>query len=524
MQTIFRLCEVPQYLRTSSFYKTISENAANDQEITEIPADKFKRDIEICTVSGCKHLLDTLHYWDSPVLPDSLIDFCMSNWETVKALINEKAEGLSQIKALKTVIDTPVEKRAIAAAASGSTRIMERAAVILKVKFNNVNVAMAAARSGHIECLRYLHETGCKMNDKRICISAAKGGNVECLKFAHEIGCALNAQVCTEAASRGYIACLRYAHEKGCTWDAQVCIQAAKHGKIECLRYAHEKGCAWSNEVCIAAAEHGRLECLRYARENGCEWNRQVCFLSAKNGHIECLRYAHENGCEWDLSLCDVAAEHGQLECLRYAHENGCALAKTTCELAAKAGHLVCLQYACDNHCPWNKLNVCRAAAAGDHFDCLQYALKCKNASLPDENRFITANVCYAAAKAGSIRCLRAAHEAGSDISGSWQGALDSGDAVCLRYAYEHGDTGEHKYSAIKEIFHKLDAIFPTDESTKVKLRACLEYVMSLYIANPDDSVVPSTRKRGRNESFQVDYDEYERLSILNIMNDEYIF
>ena len=76
------------------------------------------------------------------------------------------------------------------------------------------------------------------------------------------------------AAKNGHLECLKYLHENGCPWDEKTCSKAAENGQLECLKYAHEKGCPWNEDTCSCANSNGHLECLQYARENGCETRR----------------------------------------------------------------------------------------------------------------------------------------------------------------------------------------------------------------------------------------------------------
>ncbi len=50
---------------------------------------------------------------------------------------------------------------------------------------------------------------------------------------------------CSNAAEYGHLDCLRYAHENGCRWNSNTCMFAAENGHFDCLRYAHENGCPW---------------------------------------------------------------------------------------------------------------------------------------------------------------------------------------------------------------------------------------------------------------------------------------
>ncbi|XP_050058445.1 uncharacterized protein LOC114122853 [Aphis gossypii] len=132
-------------------------------------------------------------------------------------------------------------------------------------------------------------------------------GHVDCLSFALEIKVPwflhpwLKAdEACAQAASRGHLECLKYADEMGCRWDSETCEKAAEGGHLNCLRYAHENGCPWSYKTCEKAAGSGHLDCLKYAHENGCLWDSSTCAKAAEGGHVDCLRYALENGCPQD--------------------------------------------------------------------------------------------------------------------------------------------------------------------------------------------------------------------------------
>jgi hypothetical protein len=70
---------------------------------------------------------------------------------------------------------------------------------------------------------------------------------------------------CSAAAMNGHLSCLQYAHNHGCKWDFETCAKAAENGHLECLQYAHENGCEWNGLTPSDAAENGHLDCLIYA-------------------------------------------------------------------------------------------------------------------------------------------------------------------------------------------------------------------------------------------------------------------
>jgi len=77
-------------------------------------------------------------------------------------------------------------------------------------------------------------------------------------------------EVCCYAALKGHLECLKYLHEQGCKWDEWTCIYAGYNGHLACLQYAHENGCEWDILTCVYAASNDHLKCLKYAYENKC--------------------------------------------------------------------------------------------------------------------------------------------------------------------------------------------------------------------------------------------------------------
>jgi len=55
----------------------------------------------------------------------------------------------------------------------------------------------------------------------------------------------LDDTACAYAARSGQLECLKYLHENGCPWDATACAYAARRNQLECLKYLHENGCPW---------------------------------------------------------------------------------------------------------------------------------------------------------------------------------------------------------------------------------------------------------------------------------------
>jgi len=80
-----------------------------------------------------------------------------------------------------------------------------------------------------------------------------------------EAGCPWHLDTTSAAARSGHLECLRFAVEAGCPWSAGTTWAAALNGHLDCLRYAVEAGCPCSAYAIGAAAHNGHLECLRFA-------------------------------------------------------------------------------------------------------------------------------------------------------------------------------------------------------------------------------------------------------------------
>ena len=129
-------------------------------------------------------------------------------------------------------------------------------------------VCSLAARGGHLEVLKLLHNTGCSLGWSTSC-SAAEGGHLAILKWLHSIGCPLAESTCA-AARAGYLEVLKWLHNNGCPWDEDTCSWAAEGGHLAMLQWARERHCPWSKvDVRSYAADGRHREVVRWMNEHG---------------------------------------------------------------------------------------------------------------------------------------------------------------------------------------------------------------------------------------------------------------
>jgi hypothetical protein len=141
-------------------------------------------------------------------------------------------------------------------------------------------VCVSAVMRGYLDCLKYLHENGCIFGEDvpvgRL-KEAPKGGYLK-----YTIGNGWMDAVLVYAAAYGHLNCLKYLHENGCKFTKKVFDQVSviwkptdmpdiKARQLDCLKYAVEKGCPCTRQVYIRAIDLDRPRFAKYIRQNMAE-------------------------------------------------------------------------------------------------------------------------------------------------------------------------------------------------------------------------------------------------------------
>jgi hypothetical protein len=267
------------------------------------------------------------------------------------------------------------------------------------------DVMVAAAKKGHLECMRYLIDKRCpgtihnaytnygciyrllenghldcvrEINRQTINLAlfmqphnyraAVLSGKVEYIQYLFDMGCPFaSTQTCAYqcAAAIGNVAMIKYMYELGLPRNNIPEWEMSQ--SLECIQYMHEHGFPWSLRTYHGYAMKNNLDCMRYAHEHGCPWNRDALLVSAEKGNLECMLYALEHGCPGQNLVCKVAAQHGNLNCLQCAHEHGCPWDHDTTVAAAQHAikttdpSFACLKYANEHGCPFSVLSYSAA-------------------------------------------------------------------------------------------------------------------------------------------------------------------
>ncbi|OQS05116.1 hypothetical protein THRCLA_02701 [Thraustotheca clavata] len=211
-----------------------------------------------------------------------------------------------------------------------------------------------AAREGHLNMVKYLHECqsiGCTV---RAMDFASRNGHYDMVKWLHENrseGCSSNAinaaydnghmdiveflegnrdqhlsvKYLANAALQGDFELVEWLYEKrGAQCSVDAMNNAARCGSLEIIQHLHTKGERCTSKAMNNAATFGYLDIVKFLDLNrlaGCTIDAMNA--AAKNDHLEIVKYLHENrteGCT--LKAMDIAASKGYLKLVKYLYEN----------------------------------------------------------------------------------------------------------------------------------------------------------------------------------------------------------
>src|SRR5690606_14914171 len=199
--------------------------------------------------------------------------------------------------------------------------------------------------------------------------------------------------------------------------------------------------------ICKHASQFDNLDILKYYIDLEGSNHSYVLYKACRYGSLECLRYICDN-----KSRDEIIEIYGAIKYSYYLNDHSYRLdvVKFICEKrsdskfedifymnpdicynAASAGSLECLKYLHENGVPWDE-ETCFATARGSSLECLKYLHE--NGCPWDEE------TCLNAAEAGSLECLIYAHQNGCPWDkGTCSAAAEAGSLECLMYAHQNG-------------------------------------------------------------------------------------
>ncbi|OWY97148.1 hypothetical protein PHMEG_00032396, partial [Phytophthora megakarya] len=181
-----------------------------------------------------------------------------------------------------------------------------------------------AASNGHLEVVKWLHESRAEGCTKHAMDGAATGGHLEVLKWLqqHRLeGCSATAM--DGAARNGHLDVIKWLHTNttaGCTTKAM--DDAATYGYLDVVKWLHsnlDEGCTVA--AMDGAASNGYWDIVKWLHRNrteGC--TTSAMDNAARHGHLLIVQWLHSRGLKGTNAAINSAAAEGNFEMFLFLH------------------------------------------------------------------------------------------------------------------------------------------------------------------------------------------------------------
>jgi len=319
--------DIPQYLQKGAFFEALD---CEDDGAFEVPSNCLKPDVSIISHDDLIHSLYSLRFWCVYDMSLEIVKLTVgrtkkSHLEDLMVRFPEFNPLLVKMVALMTCEQQETVLVAIREKLGCKVVIYLHETMGFSLPSDDFHSNNTILTTDDVSSIRYLVKEKAFTPSPYSVVYAATHGSLKCLKFFVGLGLTANGDSLVAAARSGHLEVVQYLHE---TFDLPLTVhamhRASKAGNLALLRYLHDRFCPWSTQVCAVLAASDSLECLVFAHENGCLWNEKTCAAAAQAGHLRCLAYAHTHGCAWDNETTSAARKFSRYDCLSYAIKNGC--------------------------------------------------------------------------------------------------------------------------------------------------------------------------------------------------------
>ena len=156
------------------------------------------------------------------------------------------------------------------------------------------------AQTNKLELLEWIREEKKCEWDEYTIKAAVIQGNLEIVKYCVANECPMYEDACVQAAKNGHLEVLKYLHEEvKAPWDEYIAFLAAQKGHLHILEYLVERKFDMFNDyTCRCAAKYGHLDCLKYLHETAkAPWDYEAVQEAHENNQTECVQYLLDNNC-----------------------------------------------------------------------------------------------------------------------------------------------------------------------------------------------------------------------------------
>jgi hypothetical protein len=232
-----------------------------------------------------------------------------------------------------------------------------------------------AAANGRLDILQFLFDVEKRAKpDLHITIAAAKFGHFDCVKFLHQRGCDLNPTLIGESACKlGHMDMLLYAMEHGPKLNKNYMLAAIEYGHLHLVEMMRSRGIQFDN-VCMGnALIHGQLDMIKLM-VNTIRLTTRHLRIAISYGHLEIVKFIHGQLGHPELNKYDVVRATNSLAVLQYVVQNGgvvcqLALEKVITSNKPSAENMELFRYLLEMNCPYDKEKMLRLAIEHGNYD-----------------------------------------------------------------------------------------------------------------------------------------------------------
>ena len=355
-----RKSEVPEYLRESELFLSLSDEGDDD---IEVPSDCMKLDLTIHNAADLESLLMTMRFWILTTLPVSLMDFITNHYsDRVDEVLGRFDVEFNLQSMAKEFLYNDGEARLHVAARYGQVDFVSY--FVEEGLARSILVLNVAVEWGHLDCLRLLH-------------SAFETQGTKYLFKQRDYDYAL---------FFGRLNCLVYMVDHGEEIGEGNCLLAARSNQEHCLRYLLQHSPFRSANIPNTASSYGHWDCVRCAVECGCELQNWLLTKALFAGLERYARLLHAYHCPMPINAVECATIGGSGECLAFLAELGYdCYVPSTMATAARVGRLDLVTHLLEQGCDWDESAPTAALQAGKA-DCLALFLQLRG--IPKAARF----------------------------------------------------------------------------------------------------------------------------------------
>jgi ankyrin repeat protein len=162
--------------------------------------------------------------------------------------------------------------------------------------YNNYNkIYIVAMPLGDLDFIIHLRHMGFPYKDDDIKY-AAQFGHLNIVKYFHEqYDNELTYDVFSAAAESGNMELVEYLHKNNCPWSKKTFDYACMHGHTKIVAYLYDNGCPFSDLCSMLAASNGYLDILMYLHHSKYPFDYTAYEAAAAGGHRACYNYVTEH-------------------------------------------------------------------------------------------------------------------------------------------------------------------------------------------------------------------------------------